>query len=349
MLAVDAVPATVAEAVAAGAGLLITHHPLLLTGVHGVPADDPKGGLVHRMIRSGVAHLVAHTNADVADPGVSDALAMLLGRHRARAAGADPGPAAGQAGRLRAPRGAGGAGRRAGRGRRRPPRRLRPLRLVDRRHRHVPAAGRSEPGHRRGGRHRAGGRVAGRDGGAAAPPGGGDSRAAGRALLRGARLRPAAHGAAARHPRLGTGRRAAATDHAGGVRRPRRRGPAAHRVGRAGGRRSGPPGPPCRGLRRLRGRVRRARPRRGSRRLPDRRSEAPPGRRGGHRTRRRRHGPRRRRALGHRGALARRPGHPAARPVRHYGGRPGVAHRHRPLDAAPIRTIPPTTGSTVSP
>ncbi len=79
MLAVDAVPATVAEAVAAGAGLLITHHPLLLTGVHGVPAGDPKGGLVHRMIRSGVAHLVAHTNADVADPGVSDALAMLLG------------------------------------------------------------------------------------------------------------------------------------------------------------------------------------------------------------------------------------------------------------------------------
>jgi dinuclear metal center YbgI/SA1388 family protein len=62
-----------------GAQLLITHHPLLLTGVHGVAADDPKGALVHRMIRSGVAHYVAHTNADVADPGVSDALAETLG------------------------------------------------------------------------------------------------------------------------------------------------------------------------------------------------------------------------------------------------------------------------------
>jgi putative NIF3 family GTP cyclohydrolase 1 type 2 len=59
--------------------LLVTHHPLLLSAVHGVPTTDPKGALVHRMIRSGVAHLVAHTNADVADPGVSDALAGLFG------------------------------------------------------------------------------------------------------------------------------------------------------------------------------------------------------------------------------------------------------------------------------
>jgi dinuclear metal center YbgI/SA1388 family protein len=79
LLAVDAVPATVAEAIDSGAQLLITHHPLLLTPVHGVPADDPKGALVHRMIRAGVAHFVAHTNADVATPGVSDALAERLG------------------------------------------------------------------------------------------------------------------------------------------------------------------------------------------------------------------------------------------------------------------------------
>ena len=79
MLAIDAVPATVDEAIAAGAHLLVTHHPLLLDGVHGVPADDPKGALVHRMIRSGLAHFVAHTNADVANPGVSDALAERLG------------------------------------------------------------------------------------------------------------------------------------------------------------------------------------------------------------------------------------------------------------------------------
>ncbi|HZZ96120.1 MAG TPA: Nif3-like dinuclear metal center hexameric protein [Jatrophihabitantaceae bacterium] len=79
LLAVDALPATVDDALALPAQLLITHHPLLLAGVHGVPADDPKGALVHRMIRGGLAHLVVHTNADVANPGVSDALGARLG------------------------------------------------------------------------------------------------------------------------------------------------------------------------------------------------------------------------------------------------------------------------------
>jgi dinuclear metal center YbgI/SA1388 family protein len=79
LLAVDPVPATVTEALATRSQLLLTHHPLLLTPVHGVPADDPKGALVHRLIRGGAAHFVAHTNADVADPGVSDALAERVG------------------------------------------------------------------------------------------------------------------------------------------------------------------------------------------------------------------------------------------------------------------------------
>jgi dinuclear metal center YbgI/SA1388 family protein len=79
LLAVDPVPEVVEDAVEQGAQLLVTHHPLLLRGVHGVPADDPKGALVHRLVRAGVALFCAHTNADVADPGVSDALAEVLG------------------------------------------------------------------------------------------------------------------------------------------------------------------------------------------------------------------------------------------------------------------------------
>jgi len=77
--AVDCVDATVSEALDHGADLLVTHHPLLLRGVHGVPATTPKGRLVHRMVRGGLALHVAHTNADVASPGVSDALAARLG------------------------------------------------------------------------------------------------------------------------------------------------------------------------------------------------------------------------------------------------------------------------------
>lgn len=60
-------------------GLLLAHHPLLLRGVETVAADTPKGALVHQLIRSGRALFTAHTNADAALPGVSDALAEALG------------------------------------------------------------------------------------------------------------------------------------------------------------------------------------------------------------------------------------------------------------------------------
>jgi dinuclear metal center YbgI/SA1388 family protein len=79
LVAVDATPATVDEALDAGAGLLLAHHPLLLRGVTALPADHPKGALVHRLIRGRAALLTAHTNADRARPGVSDALAETLG------------------------------------------------------------------------------------------------------------------------------------------------------------------------------------------------------------------------------------------------------------------------------
>jgi len=80
LFAVDPTAAVVDEVVETGAQLLVTHHPLLLTPVHGVPADDPKGRLVHRLIRAGAGLLVAHTNADrAADHGVNDALAAAIG------------------------------------------------------------------------------------------------------------------------------------------------------------------------------------------------------------------------------------------------------------------------------
>ena len=79
LLAVDCVPATVDEAVEVGADLMIVHHPLLLRGVSSVATTSYQGAIVHRLIRSGIALLVAHTNADVATPGVGDALARRLG------------------------------------------------------------------------------------------------------------------------------------------------------------------------------------------------------------------------------------------------------------------------------
>ncbi len=77
--AIDPVEAVADEAIAAGAQLLVTHHPLYLGGTTSVAATSSKGRLVHRLIGAGVALYVAHTNADVANPGVNDALASALG------------------------------------------------------------------------------------------------------------------------------------------------------------------------------------------------------------------------------------------------------------------------------
>src|SRR6476659_4146772 len=74
LLAVDVDAVTVDEAIESGAGLLLTHHPLLFRPVQSVAADTPKGALLHRMIRAGVAHIAAHTNADSAVGGVNEAL-----------------------------------------------------------------------------------------------------------------------------------------------------------------------------------------------------------------------------------------------------------------------------------
>ncbi|CAJ60868.1 MULTISPECIES: Nif3-like dinuclear metal center hexameric protein [Frankia] len=81
LFAVDPTVEVAVEA-AAGAQLLVTHHPLFLRGTHGVAETGSGGRVVATLIRAGVALYTAHTNADVADPGVSDALAAALGLRR---------------------------------------------------------------------------------------------------------------------------------------------------------------------------------------------------------------------------------------------------------------------------
>ncbi|MFE7898461.1 Nif3-like dinuclear metal center hexameric protein [Streptomyces sp. NPDC057424] len=78
LFAVDPVQEIVDEAVKLGAGLLVTHHPLYLRGTTTVAATHFKGRVVHTLIKNDIALHVAHTNADTADPGVSDALASAL-------------------------------------------------------------------------------------------------------------------------------------------------------------------------------------------------------------------------------------------------------------------------------
>jgi len=79
MFAVDPTVEVAREAVEWGADLLVVHHPLFLRGVHGFAETTPKGRTLATLVRAGCALLTAHTNADRADPGVSDAMAHALG------------------------------------------------------------------------------------------------------------------------------------------------------------------------------------------------------------------------------------------------------------------------------
>lgn len=78
LFAMDPVSTVVDEALEWGADLIVTHHPLFLKGVTSVAATTAKGNVVHRLIKNGCALYTAHTNADVAERGVNEALADLL-------------------------------------------------------------------------------------------------------------------------------------------------------------------------------------------------------------------------------------------------------------------------------
>lgn len=79
MFAVDPAIEVAQEAVSWGADLLVVHHPLFLRPVHGFAATTPKGRTLATLAAGGCALLTAHTNADQAAGGVSEALALALG------------------------------------------------------------------------------------------------------------------------------------------------------------------------------------------------------------------------------------------------------------------------------
>ncbi|WP_353828035.1 Nif3-like dinuclear metal center hexameric protein [Agromyces sp. SYSU T0242] len=106
LLVVDAVAATVDEAISSGADLVIAHHPLLLRGVTSVAEDRYKGALLTRLIRADCALVGAHTNADVVETGTSAVLADRLGLVDARPivpGATDPARGLGRVGRLPEP------------------------------------------------------------------------------------------------------------------------------------------------------------------------------------------------------------------------------------------------------
>lgn len=103
-LALDPTLAVIEESRAAGADLLLTHHPLLMRGVNSVAVTSAKGASVTNLIVGDIALYVAHTNADVAADGVCVALAEACGLTDLEPLAVVEDQPLGRVGRLRSPR-----------------------------------------------------------------------------------------------------------------------------------------------------------------------------------------------------------------------------------------------------
>lgn len=77
IIALDCTDSVITEAEITGAELIITHHPVIFPSVNSVLSDS----VVHRLVKSDISVISAHTNLDKAERGVNYCLAKFLGLH----------------------------------------------------------------------------------------------------------------------------------------------------------------------------------------------------------------------------------------------------------------------------
>lgn len=76
-IALDATEETIAEAVAEGADLLLTHHPMIFKGLKKVNTEDFTGRRVVKLIQNNISCYAMHTNFDV--KGMAELAAERMG------------------------------------------------------------------------------------------------------------------------------------------------------------------------------------------------------------------------------------------------------------------------------
>jgi dinuclear metal center YbgI/SA1388 family protein len=79
MTCLTVTPPVVEEAIAHGADLVVTHHPLPFRPLNRITAEEPVGQMLLDLIRGGVAVYSPHTALDSAAGGINDQWAQALG------------------------------------------------------------------------------------------------------------------------------------------------------------------------------------------------------------------------------------------------------------------------------
>jgi dinuclear metal center YbgI/SA1388 family protein len=79
LVALDVNDEVAEEAIRAKADLIIAHHAIIYRPLKHIQTDTPAGKLYEKLIKHDIAVYIAHTNLDVADGGVNDMMADVLG------------------------------------------------------------------------------------------------------------------------------------------------------------------------------------------------------------------------------------------------------------------------------
>ncbi len=79
LVALDCTEEVIDEAILCGADIIITHHPLIFSGVKKISPQNWLGRVIYKAICNGIIIYSAHTNMDKAAGGVSALMAQKLG------------------------------------------------------------------------------------------------------------------------------------------------------------------------------------------------------------------------------------------------------------------------------
>lgn len=78
LVSLDITDEVIDEAACFGADLIVSHHPIIFGAVKSVTADDLVGRKIIELVRNNISAICMHTNLDIAEGGVNDALMAAL-------------------------------------------------------------------------------------------------------------------------------------------------------------------------------------------------------------------------------------------------------------------------------
>lgn len=78
LVALDITNEVIDEAVNTGAELIVSHHPIIFEPQKTVIENDIVGGKLYKLIKNDISAICMHTNLDIAEGGVNDALMAAL-------------------------------------------------------------------------------------------------------------------------------------------------------------------------------------------------------------------------------------------------------------------------------